>query len=285
VKIAITGLSGLIGSRLKEKFDARGWQVIPVSRDILYSGGETLMDSLQGIDAVIHLSGAPILHRWSESYKKKMLDSRVITTSNLALAITKMANPPKIFISTSAVGIYSDNCKQTATDYKYSNDFLGNLCQQWEEAAKPAAAKSRLIIFRLGIVLDGSGGALKKMALPFRLGLGGPVAGGRQMVSWIHIDDLVSALVFALENQVSGTYNLCTPNPLTNKEFSKFIARALHRSSWLNIPAWVLKILYGQGASVLTSGQEVYPEGLLQSGFRFMFPEMEAALANLLKTS
>lgn len=271
----------MIGSRLKEKFAAKSWQVIPINRNVLYSGGETLMDSLQGTDAVIHLSGVPILHRWSNAYKRKMLDSRVIITTNLALAIDKMATPPKIFISTSAVGIYSDNYKQTETDYKYSNDFLGNLCRQWEEAAKPAAAKSRLVIFRLGIVLDGSGGALKKMALPFRLGLGGHVAGGRQMVSWIHIDDLVSAMVFTLENQVSGIFNLCAPNPLTNKEFSKFIARALHRSSWLNIPAWALKLVYGQGASVLTAGQEVYPERLLQSGFRFMFPEMEAALANL----
>jgi uncharacterized protein len=282
MKIALTGSNGLIGRRLQKEFASRGWEVIAISRQDQYEGGERLIAKLYGTDAVIHLSGAPIIHRWTAKYKAEMISSRVKTTENLARAIAAMQYPPKVFISTSAVGIYSDQGIYTESNGVFANDFLGVLCQQWETATQAANQKTRVLIFRLGIVLDKNGGALKKMILPFKFGLGGPIGSVKQMVSWIHIDDLAAAFLFAFEHEISGPFNLSAPEAISNSEFSKALAKALHGSSWLNVPIFALKLLYGEGASVLTGGQIAVPERLLKTGFVFQFPNITNALNDLL---
>jgi uncharacterized protein len=283
MKIAISGASGLIGQRLRREFSRRGWEVTIISRQALYSGGEELAAQISGKDAVIHLSGAPILHRWTAGYKDEIVRSRVETTAGISRAINSLSHPPGGFISLSAIGIYSGEGVYTEENAVYSGDFLGELCKNWETEAMQSSGKTRLVIFRLGIVLDARGGALNKMMLPFRLGLGGPIGNGRQILSWVHIDDVVAAFTFALENNVAGTFNLCAPQYLSNNEFSKILAVSLHRYSWLRVPAFALKLLYGEGASVLTTGQAAVPEKILRAGFVFKFPRVEEALHNLLK--
>jgi hypothetical protein len=283
MKIAITGSNGLIGRRLQKEFAIRGWEVIAINRQDQYEGGEKLISRLSGTNVVIHLSGAPIIHRWTKKYNVEMFDSRVKTTANVAQSIASMQDPPGVFISTSAVGIYSEHGVHTEENAVLANDFLGRLCQQWETATQAAQQKTRLAIFRLGIVLDKNGGALKKMMLPFKFRLGGPVGNGKQMVSWVHIDDLVAAVLFTIEHEISGTFNLCAPEAVSNTEFSKALAKTMHRISWLKVPIFALKILYGEGSCVLTSGQNAVPERLLKAGFEFQFPSITDALNDLLK--
>jgi len=281
MKIIISGASGFVGGALRQKFSNH--VIVPLSVSDFAKSDEDFAKFFEGADAVVNLAGAPIVARWSEEYKKILYSSRIDTTAKIVKAIGRMGQKPKVFISTSAVGIYTNSKIQSEENCEISNDFLGKLCQKWEsEAKKVEDFGIRLVIFRFGIILGNNGGALQKMLLPFRLGLGGVIGSGKQPFSWVHLDDLISAFGFALENDnVRGVYNLTAPEPTTNEGLTKALKMALHRPAFLPIPELVLKLIYSEGAKVLTDGQTVVPERLLREGFNFTFSNIEHAIRDL----
>lgn len=281
MKFAITGASGLIGSRLVESFTQSGHQVLSVGRHFLYGDAGRLAEVLEGSDIIIHLAGAPLFSRWNKAGRQRILDSRVLPTQNLSRAVKLMKTKPRLFISTSAVGIYSGRERQTESDAEYGHDFPAAVCKQWEAAALGIKEDCRLVIFRLGVVLDARGGALKRMLPAFRMGFGGPVASGKQCLSWVHIGDIQEAMIFAIHHPLQGVFNLCAPETVTNNAFSRQLARVLHRPCWFRIPAFLLRLLFGRSADVLINGQEVLPENLLKAGFVFRFPGIRGALQDL----
>jgi uncharacterized protein len=283
MRIALCGANGFIGRKLKAAMLKRGWEVIPLVRADFDKGKGHLARKISGTDVVINLAGSPIISRWSEMYKQELRNSRIITTQRLVDALTASMQIPKLFISTSAIGIYAPEGRHSELVFSPADDFLGKLCQDWEAEAKIAAPFTRTAIFRLGIVLARDGGALPKMALPFKLGLGGKIGNGRQGFSWIHIQDLLAAYFFVIENnQVSGTFNLTTHEPCDNLTFTRIIAHILHRPSFFSVPVFVLKLIYGEGAEAMTGGQIAIPERLMNEGFQYKFPTLEGALKDLL---
>lgn len=269
-KVVISGASGFVGMRLQSYFSSLGFEVIPIMREELQDVN-ILCQIIDGASFVVNLSGANIVSRWSESYKKILYSSRINTTKNLVLAMKQAKNKPKLFISTSAVGIYSNN------------DFLVSLVQDWEsEALKANSFGVRTTILRFGIVLGKDGGALQKMLLPFKLGLGGTIGSGKQPFSFIHIEDLLSTYKFILEHEhLDGVFNLTAPHPTTNYGLTKALGKALKRPTILPVPEFVLRLIFGEGAQVLTEGQSVVPKKLLDNGFKFKYKTIEDAIESL----
>lgn len=280
--IAITGASGFVGTSLKKYFSALGYKIISISRDVL-NDNKKLEETLNQTDIVINLAGANIINRWSESYKKLLYSSRIETTSKIVNAINSIQNRPKLLISTSAVGIY-DNKTTYDENGSYSNDFLSNLCQDWEKEAKKAKNElTKVSIFRFGIVMGKDGGALQKMITPFKLGLGGTIGDGKQAFSYIHINDLLNAYKFVIENEFEDTFNLTAPIPTTNKGLTLALGKTLKRPTILPIPQFVLNIIFSEGAQVLTDGQSAIPKKLLELGFKFKFNTIEETIEDLCK--
>jgi uncharacterized protein (TIGR01777 family) len=279
--IAITGASGFVGTSLTKYFSNLGYKIIAISRDIL-NNQEKLKDTLNQTDIVINLAGANIINRWSDSYKKLLYSSRIDTTSKIVNAINSIENKPKLLISTSAVGIY-DNKSTHNENGTFSNDFLSNLCQDWEkEALKANNETTKVAIFRFGIVLGRDGGAFAKMITPFKLGLGGIIGSGNQAFSYIHIVDLLRAYQFVIENKFSGVFNLTAPKPTTNLLFTRALGKALRRPTIFPVPEFILKLIFSEGAKVLTDGQDVTPEKLLSLGFKFEYKNIEETLQALI---
>ena len=279
--IAITGASGFVGTSLTKYFSNLGYKIIAISRDIL-NNQEKLKDTLNQTDIVINLAGANIINRWSDSYKKLLYSSRIDTTSKIVNAINSIENKPKLLISTSAVGIY-DNKSTHNENGTFSNDFLSNLCQDWEkEALKANNETTKVAIFRFGIVLGRDGGAFAKMITPFKLGLGGVIGSGNQAFSYIHIVDLLRAYQFVIENKFSGVFNLTAPKPTTNLLFTRALGKALRRPTIFPVPEFILKLIFSEGAKVLTDGQDVIPEKLLSLGFKFEYKNIEETLQALI---
>lgn len=280
--IAITGASGFVGTSLKKYFSALGYKIVPISRDIL-NDNKKLEETLNQTVIVINLAGANIINRWSESYKKLLYSSRIETTSKIVNAINSVQNKPKLLISTSAVGIY-DNKTSYDENGSYSNDFLSNLCQDWEKEAKKAKNETtKVSIFRFGIVMGKDGGALQKMITPFKLGLGGTIGDGKQAFSYIHIEDLLNAYKFVIENEFEDTFNLTAPVPTTNKGLTQALGKTLKRPTILPVPQFVLNIIFSEGARVLTDGQSAIPKKLLDLGFKFRFKTIEETIEDLCK--
>ncbi len=278
--IAISGASGFVGTSLTKFFSNIGYKVIPISREILNNNNK-LEELLNTTDIVINLAGANIINRWSESYKKLLYSSRIDTTSKIVKAINSISNKPKILISTSAVGIY-DNISTYDENGSFSNDFLSNLCQDWEkEALKAKNETTKVAIFRFGIVLGQEGGALQKMITPFKLGLGGTIGSGKQAFSFVHIDDLLNTYKFVIENSHEGIFNLTAPKPTTNKGLTLALGKTLKRPTILPVPEFVLKLIFSEGARVLTDGQSAIPKKLLDLGFEFKFKTIEETIENL----
>ena len=279
--IAITGASGFVGTSLTKYFSNLGYKIIAISRDIL-NNQEKLKDTLNQTDIVINLAGANIINRWSDSYKKLLYSSRIDTTSKIVNAINSIENKPKLLISTSAVGIY-DNKSTHNENGTFSNDFLSNLCQDWEkEALKANNETTKVAIFRFGIVLGRDGGAFAKMITPFKLGLGGIIGSGNQAFSYIHISDLLRAYQFVIENKFSGVFNLTAPKPTTNLLFTRALGKVLRRPTIFPVPEFILKLIFSEGAKVLTDGQDVIPEKLLSLGFKFEYKNIEETLQALI---
>lgn len=295
--IAITGASGLIGTALTAHLTAKGDRVLPFTRS--GSAGPNAIswdpvkgtieaDKLAGVDAVVHLAGAGIGDkRWTDSYKREILESRTKSTALLAETMASMDNGPKVLLSGSAIGYYGESLTAEFTeDSPAGSGFLAEVCVLWE-AATEAASKAGLRVahLRTGIVLSPEGGALKKLLPLFKLGAGGRMGSGRQWQSWISIDDEVAAIDFLLSANVTGAVNLTAPQPVTQAEFTKTLARVLRRPSLLPVPSFGPKILLGGelADALLFTGQKVMPSVLNASGYSFIHSDLESALRSLLK--
>lgn len=287
IKIAMTGSSGFVGGNLTKRFRALGWTINPINKEDFKKGLGHIRDLLQGSEVVINLAGAPIIGRWTEEYKRVLVQSRVGTTKTLVDSLNSVDPKPEVFISTSAVGIYSDTGEHTESSFTFAQDFLGELARQWEaEALRAEGIGIRTVIFRFGIVLGANGGALQQMLPAFKLGLGGVIGSGKQAFSWIHIEDLINAYVRAISDKnFKGIYNLTAPTPTTNKGLTEALSSALKRPALFRIPEFALRLKYGDGAEVLTKGQRVLPERLLQSGFVFNFTDIKSAIEDIVKRS
>ncbi len=276
----MSGASGFVGSYLRKAIDEEGCDIVPLGRNDFSTGPEVLAEQMQNADVVVNLAGAPVIVRWTKEYKKTIYESRINITKKIVEACSVMNPKPKLLISTSAVGYYGSEGINTEDKYMKADDFIGHLAQDWEEEALRAGAIGiRTVIFRFGVVLGRDGGALKQMITPFKLGMGGTIGDGSQGFSWIHIKDLSRAYIFAIENSnCEGIYNLTAPNPTTNRGLTIALSKALKKSAFLHIPQSVLKLRYGEGADALINGQTVIPERLLESGFDFLFPEIDEAV-------
>ncbi len=284
----MSGATGFIGSHLARAFEGKNSTVVPLKReDFAGDAAASLSRKTDGVDVVINLAGSTIAARWTEEYKKVMYRSRVGITRAIVEAMARAEKKPGVFISASAVGIYDTRGTYTEDDSQYAGDFLGSLAADWERAALEAAvAGIRTVIFRFGVVLGRGGGALEKMLIPFRMGLGGVIGDGKQPLSWVHIDDLVAAFFVAAEDRrFAGIYNLTSPNPTTNRELTKALGRALHRPAIMRVPAFIFRLQLGEGAKVLLEGQRVLPKRLLESGFSFRFTHIGEAIEDLLRKS
>jgi uncharacterized protein (TIGR01777 family) len=283
VKVVIAGASGFVGQHLTQMFTSDGFEVVAIKRNDLTNIAK-LTDIINDCDVVINLAGANIISRWSESYKKILYSSRIDTTKALVESLKACENKPKIFISTSAVGIYNNKKQYNEENIKYANDFLGNLCKDWEnEALRANELNIRTVVFRLGIVLAKDGGALKQMLLPFKLGLGGKIGSGSQAFSFIHIGDLKNAYKFVIENEnCNGIFNLTAPVPTTNLGLTQTLGKVLRRPTVFPVPEFILKLIFSEGAKVLTDGQSVVPKRLLDNEFEFEFENIEETVENLI---
>ena len=279
MNILIIGYKGFIGSNLTNFFKKLNYNVLGIDKKNLHNLNEFVKKS----EVVINLAGATILKRWSKNYKKLIYSSRIETTKKIVESIKK-SKKTKLFISTSAVGIYNHKKEKIFTEYDkdYGKDFLAKVCIDWEkEALKAKEAKIKVAIFRLGVVL-GDGGALKQMLLPFKLGLGGKIGDGKQPFSYIHIKDLENSFAFIIKNQLEGIFNLTSPELITNKDFSSKLAKILNRPAFFTVPKFALKLIYGEGAQVLTTGVKAYPKNLLDRGFKFEYDNIEKVLKDLI---
>lgn len=275
-KVVISGASGFVGSYLQEYFK-ENYTIDTISRNEL-DDSDALVAKLQDADVVINLAGANIIHRWTDEYKKVLYSSRIDTTHKIVDAINRCENQP-FLISTSAIGIYNNEQTHDGSSKEYADDFLSNLCQNWEAEAKKSIGK--VAIFRFGVILGKDGGALSKMLLPFKLGVGGKIGSGAQHFSFIHIEDLARAYKFVIELSLEGTFNLTAPNPTTNLGMTKALGKALSRPTIFPLPEFVVEWLYGEGAKVLTDGQKVIPTKLVERGFDYKYKTIDEVFENL----
>ncbi len=303
-RIIISGGTGLIGTKLAHRWLARGGAVDILTRQpepkapiagARYTrwDGERLGDwsgLLDGAAAIVNLAGAniagdgPFPSRWNSARKQILRESRLLAGGILARAAELATTPPPVFIQASAVGYYGTRQKGSLDESAAAGeDFLARLCQEWEaSSAKVESLGIRRLIVRIGVVLSAEGGALPKMALPFRLFAGGPLGSGTQVLSWVHIDDVVAALCFLIdEGEATGIHNVCAPQPLSNRAFSQELARALHRPCWLPTPGFALRLAFGEAAAVLLEGQSVAPKRLLAAGFKPEYPDLRSALKQI----
>jgi uncharacterized protein (TIGR01777 family) len=282
MEIALTGATGFIGSYLVDVFLEKNWKVTPIGRGDLALSSKALAKKIDSSEIIVNLAGANIVKRWTETYKKELYSSLIATTGKLVEAMNQMSRKPRIFISTSAVGIYDDRGRYSEADYHVADNYLSKIVKDWEKAAlKARELNIRTVIFRFGVVL-GKGGLLAKMLPSFKMGMGGTIGNGRQFFSWVHIEDLIRAYIFAVEHEeLEGIYNLVSPNAVTNKILTKTLGKILHRPTVLPVPVWILRLIFGEGAVAISSGQNVIPERLLRAGFRFKFDTIEHALRDL----
>lgn len=294
MKVLITGGLGFIGTQLSDRLLEKGHQVIVVDRApepaaytpqrVTYVPADTTMkgawqEEIAGQDAVINLAGASIFTRWNDKTKQLIYDSRVLTTRNVVEAMDK--NKEALLCSTSAVGYYGfRGDEELAEDDSPGSDFLAEVCIDWEAEANKATQKgARVVITRFGIVLGKTGGALGQMIPAFKKFVGGPLGSGKQWFSWVHMEDLLRAFIFVFENKdIHGPVNLCSPNPVRNKDLAKALGKVLSRPSFLKTPAFTLRLALGEFGSILLEGQKVMPSKLRKHGFRFRYPEIMGAL-------
>jgi uncharacterized protein (TIGR01777 family) len=306
MRITVTGATGLIGPHVIAALQQRGAQVSVLTRDAerarkrLDGAGLAPVEAfdwdllhepapsqaLEGRDAVVHLAGENVAQRWSASAKQAIRESRVTGTRNLLAGLRAAENAPGTLVGSSAIGYYGARGEEPLDEEAPpGDDFLAEVCVEWERESAKASAElgMRVVLVRTGVVLDKSGGALEKMLPPFRLGIGGPVAGGRQFISWIHRDDVVGMIVTALEDERwSGPVNATAPEPLSNRDFSHALGRALKRPAFLPVPGVALQLLYGEMAEIVTEGARVVPAKPLVLGYEFLHPRLDEALSSAL---
>jgi uncharacterized protein (TIGR01777 family) len=301
VRVLVTGASGFIGSALCDALLARGDEVVGLTRDpaegrranptIAWHAWEPTLErppaeAFDGVDGVVNLLGEKINQRWTDESKRRIMESRRTGTHNLAQAISGLERKPKVLVNQSAIGVYGDRGEMIVDESSERGEgFDSEVVREWEKAAREVERSGvRLVVVRTGHVLDPDGGLLKEMLTPFRLGVGGPIAGGDQYMSWIHIDDEVGILLWALDSdKVSGVVNATAPNPATNRELSKSLGRALGRPAVVPVPGFALDLKFGsEFGRVLRGGQRVMPRRVLDLGYEFRHPDLDKALADLL---
>jgi len=302
-RIIITGATGMIGKKLVNVLINRGDEVIIFSRDAKkaklifpkakecvewdYRKPELWKSKLENSDAVVHLAGINLFSkRWSEGFKREVIESRETSTQNLVGSIKSCTHKPEIFISASGIGYYGD-CSDRILDEKSpkGSDFLADVCKVWErESQKAGEYGVRNVQIRTGLVLSTEDGALKQMLPPFKCFIGGPLGNGKQWASWLHIDDIVGIYLHAIDcKELIGAVNAASPNPIKMKEFAKTLGRVLKRPSFFSVPKFVLKIVVGEAAEVVTASQRIDIKKLLNSGYHFKFTELDKAFEDLLK--
>lgn len=293
MRVAVTGASGLIGSRLVPALEGAGHEALRLVRREPQTAGEVRWDPEEGfvdrdalgaVDAVVHLAGENIGQRWSDSARRRIMESRVQGTGTIAQLVAT-TDPRPALLSASGIGVYGDRGDELVTEETPTGEgFQVDVVRAWEAAADPARdAGARVVHFRQGVVLDRRGGALDRMLLPFRLGVGGRVGSGRQWWSWVALDDVVAGYLWALAGAAEGVYNLTSPNPATNAEFTKALGRALHRPTIFPVPGLAIRAIWGQmGDEFLLEGQRAIPARLEAEGFRFEAPTLDEALARAL---
>jgi uncharacterized protein len=305
MRVTLTGATGLIGPHVIGALQQRGAQVSVLTRDAERArkrlgdaglapveafdwdlmGEPAPAQALEGRDAVVHLAGENVAQRWSASAKQAIRESRVTGTRNLLAGLRAAEHAPGTLVSSSAIGYYGARGEEPLDeDAPPGSDFLAEVCVEWErEATKASELGMRVALVRTGVVLDKNGGALEKMLPPFRLGVGGPVAGGRQFISWVHRDDVVGMIVAALQDERwSGPLNATAPEPLSNRDFSRALGRALKRPALLPVPGIALQLLYGEMAEIVTEGARVVPAKPLVLGYEFLHPQLDEALSEAL---
>jgi uncharacterized protein (TIGR01777 family) len=285
MRVTVTGASGLIGSRLVAALQARGDEVTVLSRSRPVRWDPEAQpapaEALSGRDAVVHLAGENVAQRWSEDARRRIRRSRELGTQNLVLGIEQAEPRPAVLVSSSAVGYYGHHHDEPlGEDAPPGGDFLAQVCVAWEREAQRAEALGlRVVRIRTGVVLDEQGGALGRMLLPFRLGAGGPVAGGRQYIPWIHVDDVVGIYLAAIDDpEWTGPVNATAPEPVTNKAFSKALGKALHRPAVAPIPGFAIRAMYGDMAEIVTEGQRAVPRRAQELGYAYRHPDLDEAL-------
>jgi len=301
MKILVTGATGFIGQKLCEVLSQSGHHLVGLSRSVdsakqkLPDLSEVFswdpereyapMEAFDGVEAVIHLAGESVVGRWSKEKKQRIYDSRVLGTKHLVGSMMKAEDKPQILISTSAIGFYGDRGDDALSESEPAdNDFLAQVCKDWEvEANRASDANIRVANLRVGIVLGSGGGALDAMLLPTKLGAGGPLGSGKQWWSWVHVADVIGLIEHLLQSDIDGPVNATAPNPVRQKEFAQALGRVLNRPSFLPAPSFALKTILGEFSVELLSSKKVLPQKAQNSGFVFKFPELEAALINLLK--
>lgn len=299
MKVTITGATGLIGTRVISELKERGDEVTVLSRDPARARealgvegvrwdpmeGPAPAEALAGRDAVVHLAGEPVDQRWNAESKRRIDASRETGTRNLVEGLRAAEPRPGVLVSASAVGYYGPHGDELIDESTPpSEDFLGKVTQHWEAEARAAEELGmRVVLMRTGIVLDGEGGALKSMLPPFKLGVGGPIAGGRHYIPWIHAADVAGMYLAALDEEGwSGPVNVTAPEPVTNKAFSKALGRALHRPAVAPVPTLALKALYGEMSEILVTGMRAVPVRAQQLGYPFRHPDLDEALRSAL---
>ncbi len=296
MKILVTGSNGFVGGNLIDVLESRGHDVTRLIRSnngtepgcAYWNPGssEIELEKLEGHDAVVHLAGESIAGRWTEEKKEKIEKSRVQGTKLLAQSLAKLNNKPEVLNSASAVGIYGDRGGEVLTEISSAGQgFLADVAVKWENATKDAAnAEIRVVHLRIGLVLGKGGGALEKMLLPFKLGVGGVIGSGNQYWSWISIDDLLEIILYSINNKIiKGPVNTTTPIPVTNREFTKTLGRVLGRPTILPLPAFVARGIMGEMAQeTMLASTRVIPEKLTSAGFIFRYPEIENALMHII---
>lgn len=293
MKVVVAGATGLIGGALTRALRRDGHEVIALSRkegrvgDVRTTVWDPATSALpgdarSGADAFVNFAGVGVGDgRWNEPHRRAILESRLTATGRLVEAIKE--DPPATFINGSAIGYYGPSEEPVDETAPPGNDFLADVCRQWEAEAAKAADLTRLVILRTGVVLSREGGALAKLLLPARLGIGGPLGGGRQWLSWTHIDDEVGLVQHLLATtSVSGPVNATAPNPVRQGEFARALGHALHRPAVIPTPSIAVRLLLGHAAEMVLTGQQVLPNVALRSGYQFKYPELEPALRSLL---
>jgi uncharacterized protein (TIGR01777 family) len=300
VKVAVTGATGTIGRAVVDELRSRGDSVVALSRDAGRAGralGEGVevhewrdpkgspapAAAFADVSGVVHLLGEPVAQRWTESAKREIRDSRVLATRNLIAGLRAAGPRLRALVSQSAAGFYGPHGDEVVDESTPAgSDFLAGVVVAWETEARAGADELglRVVLARTGVVLSPSGGALEKMLTPFKLGVGGPVAGGRQYMPWVHLNDVVGALLFTLDAEAaSGPVNVTAPVPVTNKDFSKALGRALKRPAFMPVPGFAIRLLYGEMATIVTTGARVEPKRLGGLGYSFRQPDLDEALA------